>query len=375
MFVASGLFSSLLLVSLAAGSGQRPAPPARKKPTPATPQTAPAAVSPAATSPRGDPVDGKFTTTEGLARVRALYQALEYDQVIPLTEVLLARDDLQVDDRLDVYRLQGSARAIVEDPVDAEKPFRLLLRTRSDYELPPETPPKILAVFRKVQSEERALAGQLREVERARIIANLRLNGEVPAEIRGGKTLPFSFRLKDPTGSVEAIRVPYRRAGQPAFSSLALGRGESGDWTGQISGEFTSDEKGFKLEYYIETSDASGPLLTLGTSLMPRAVAVTPGLFTTDRPKPLPRGLFVGGAVATAVLGATAGTLGFLFNRQQASYRAMSSGGGDVAGSSLAAQARLGNTLGTATNVAIISTGVLLVATLVSLPLTRFDGP
>jgi ribosomal protein L9 len=52
-------------------------------------------------------------------------------------------------------QLYGSVAA--RDIVEAEKPFRLLLRARPTFELPASTPPKIMAVFRKVQVEEQAL--------------------------------------------------------------------------------------------------------------------------------------------------------------------------------------------------------------------------
>lgn len=204
----------------------------------------------------------------------------------PLAEQVLARPDLTLDQKLEAYRLLGSAKAIVEDPAEAEKPFRLLLRARADFDLSAETPPKILAVFRKVQSEERALADQLREVERDRIISGLKLLGEPPNTARGGRPLPLSFRLRDPTSAVEVVRVPYRRQGTPAFSTLALERSAEGDWRGLIPAEFTSDEKGFQMEYYVETADTRGPLLRLGTEKAPLNLTVSAGTIAQARPPP-----------------------------------------------------------------------------------------
>ena len=45
-------------------------------------------------------------------------------------------------------------------PVDAEGPFRLLLRLNPGFVLPAQTTPKIVAVFRKVEAEERAIFEQ-----------------------------------------------------------------------------------------------------------------------------------------------------------------------------------------------------------------------
>ncbi len=258
----------------------------------------------------GSPSDRTQTPASLVGQLDALYTALEYDKVVPLAEQVLAREDLSLDQRLEVYRLQGCAKAIVDDPVDAEKPFRLLLRARAEYELPASTPPKILAVFRKVQSEERALAGLTREVERARIIAGLKLLGDPPSKAQGGLPLRFQFRLRDPTSAVESMRVSYRREGQNVFSSLALQRSDEGDWRGTLAGEVTADPKGFVLQYVVETVDATGPLLTLGSAANPRSIPVAAGQVPVARFKPIPPPLWVTSAALTGVLGAGWGALG-----------------------------------------------------------------
>jgi len=348
-----------------------------------SPKTAPKAAAPtttgtstessrsAPTAPKASSAELKLPSPALLAKTQELYASLEYDQVIPLSTALLARDNLTIDQRLEAYRLQGCAKAIVEDPVDAEKPFRLLLRVRPDYDLPKDTTPKILSVFRKVQTEEQALANQLREVDRSRIIANMRLVGEPPLEFKGGRPLNLSYRLKDPTGAVEAIRLPYRRQGQKVFSSLALERTEAGDWRGAIPGEFTADERGFILEYYVETADDEGPLLSIGTALLPKTLPITAGALFTERPKPVPRGVFIASAATTGVLGLLGGGLAIWFNISQANYRTMAQG--QVDGSKLVAAARQGDNLATATNVVLISGGAALLTTIVLSTLTNFS--
>jgi hypothetical protein len=342
-----GLISLLIASTVALAAGKS------KPPTP-TPARAPAISS----------------GPQALEQLKELYRTLEYDQVIPLADALLARDDLSQDQRLEVYRLQGSARAIVEDPIDAERPFRLLLRARPDYDLPADTPPKILAVFRKVQSEEKALASQLRDVERARLIANLRLSGEPPKDAVGGRPLRFAYRVRDTAGVVETMRLQYRRAGQKAYSSLALERSEDGEWRGVIPGEFTADPTGFSLEYTVETADRDGPLLTQGTVAAPLTLAVAAGQVPTTAFKPVPRAVFFVMTGATAAIGAAAGVTGLLFNGTQAEYRTLAAM--EVSASTLEQLADRGQALGLATNVLLVSAGVALVATLILLPLTRF---
>jgi hypothetical protein len=307
-----------------------------------------------------------------VTQLDALYTALEYDKVVPLAEQVLARDDLTLDQRLEVYRLQGCAKAIVDDPVDAEKPFRLLLRARADYELPASTPPKILAVFRKVQSEERALAGLTREVERARIIAGLKLLGDPPTKAQGGLPLKFQFRLRDPTSAVESMRVSYRRDGQNVFSSLALQRSEEGDWRGALAGEVTADPKGFVMQYFVETVDATGPLLTLGAAATPRSIQVAAGQVPVARFKPIPPALWATSAAVTGVLGAGWGALGISQLMTQSAYTRYVNSAGPISGAVVNQRIAQGQQLTTFTNAAWISAVSMLVVTLVMVPFTDF---
>ena len=77
-----------------------------------------------------------------LDEAQRLYDDLEYDRVLPITEAILARPNVPIEQQLDAYLLQGSAIAIIGNPVEAERSFRLLLRGRPSYELPASTPPR-----------------------------------------------------------------------------------------------------------------------------------------------------------------------------------------------------------------------------------------
>ena len=361
--------STLLCVVVTATAFAKPAKPkapvAAPVDSPAPPST-PAAPSELKLDPAASPV-------ALVTQLNGLYEGLDYERVIPFAEACLKRTDLQLSQQLEVYRLLGSAKAIVEDPVDAEKPFRLLLRARPDYDLPNNTPPKILAVFRKVQSEERALAGKLREVERERVVASLKLLDELPSEARGGRPLVFSLRLRDPGSAVESVKVAYRRAGEKAFSSLALQRSEQGDWRGAIPSDFTASKDGFPLEYFVETGDGSGPLLSVGANLTPRTVRVTPGFVETRAFKPIhPAVTFVSLSLSVAI-GVAAGVLGVAFNLEQAKYRELSRMA-EVSGAELSERARTGTTLATATNGTLIAFGVGALTTALFFPFTDFES-
>jgi hypothetical protein len=333
------------------------------KPAPVAPVSPPAAEP---SAPQAKPQVAKLSNEESddptpvlLKRAQALYDSLEYDKVIPVTEELLSREDLRLEEKLEAHRLNGCAKAIVQDPVDSEKPFRLLLRTRPNYDLPPDTAPKILAVFRKVQIEEKALAEQADAFVRDGIKKSMKVLDELPATGKGGRALPFALRLKDPGAVVESVKVPYRRAGQGEFSVLALHRDDDGRWRGQIPAEFTAGPEAFTLEYYVETADAKGPLLVQGNAKEPLHIDVSAGKLQ-GAPPPLHRGVFFSTLALAIAAGLTYGTLGLLELHDQATYAALS---GPQSGTSVVALAQQGRNLATATTVAGLSfAGVAVLA-------------
>ncbi len=360
----------VVLVAVGAAPKRRGAKPPAKSNVTTGAKARPARVAPSAPAA----VDASGDPQKVLGRIQGLYQGLEYDQVIPLATAFLAREDVTLDQRIDAYRLQGSARAIVEDPLEAERPFRLLLRARSEYEMPSDTPPKIMAVFRKVQTEERALGAQMREVERRRIVGGLKLIGEPPTQIRGGQPLKFSFRLKDPTGAVDAIQIPYRRQGEKSFSTLALARGDAGDWSASLSGESTATEKDTTMQYYVETLDSKGPLLMLGSASSPLQLAIAQGLFEPQRKRPIPRWAFFTGVGTTAVLGLATAGLGISLQATQQDFRTKAATDG-YPGRQLVVLEGKGNTLAQFATGSLVSLGVAAVATLVMWPFTDFSAP
>jgi hypothetical protein len=223
-------------------------------------------------------VPATVPTAELLKRAQSLYASLDYEQVIHWAAAVLARADATMDERLDAYLLQGSSLAVVGDPIEAEKPFRFLLRGRPDFDLSAKTPPKILAVFRKVQVEERSIAQQMRELERERTIKELQLTSETPDEAKGGQPLAFEYHLQDPRRAVSSVQVHYRRAPSEPFSALALQIDPRGAWRGSLPGDWTASRDGFTLQYYVTTLDEhQQQLLTVGGATSPLDIAVTPG--------------------------------------------------------------------------------------------------
>lgn len=274
-------------------------------PTPAMDSgTASTPVSEAA--PSSAELHAETSTPELLQRARALYASMEYEAVLPLAEAVLARADATIDLRLDAYLLQGSSLAIVGDAVEAEKPFRFLLRGRAGYDMPAETPPKILAVFRKVQVEERAIAEQMRELELARIVRELAIDSQVETQSTGGRPFTFAYKLKDPGRAVQTMNVHYRRSAKEPFSALALQVDDTGTWRAELPGELTENTDGFDLEYYVTTKDGRGrDLLGVGDAAHPWTVRMSPG--TVADARPIYRSPWLWLAVGVAAAGAGVG--------------------------------------------------------------------
>lgn len=230
-------------------------------------------------------------------QARVHYRNLDFDRSLPLLRQALD-GELPMEERLDVYVLYASCLAIVGRSVESEAPFRLLLRARPDFELPADTSPKILAVFRKVQAEERAITEQIERVERERLVATIGIVEEPSPPRIGGEPLEFGFRITDPRGAVATARLNYRRSG--AYSSLALER-KLGSWSGTVPASWTESDTEFHVEYFVRLDDDQGQALTtFASGLAPARALVAPGRIEVSKPF-YTTGWFWGAAVTVIV--------------------------------------------------------------------------
>jgi hypothetical protein len=167
------------------------------------------------------------------------------------------------------------------------------------------------------------------------------------------------------------VLVPYRRTGQTTFSTLALQRDESGLWSGQLPAEYTADPTGFRLEYYVETSDAKGPLLTQGSAKQPFHIDISAGSVQSGKPPPVHRGVFWAGFGLTLASGAATGALALTTMFVQKQY---SNEHGTVQGADLLALERRGSTAATGTNIALGITGALALITAILIPFVDWEA-
>jgi len=220
-----------------------------------------------------------------LRNAQDLYDNLDYEEALPIIELILEVGDAPLETKRQAYRLQGSILAIIGDSLAAETPFRLLLRLDADFDLPDDTPPKILAAFRKVQVEEQRLRAQMQAFELQQLIASLRLEASLPDEIAGGSPLKLEYRLRDPKLAVSEVRVQYRKNAEDAFSSIALKHQPGSRWIGEIPGEWTANEGGQTFDYFVTTHDSTGQtLLTVASAAAPRSLSMLAGSVADAQP-------------------------------------------------------------------------------------------
>ena len=219
-----------------------------------------------------------LSSKELLVQAQSLFEDMEYDAVIPNAEKVIKHPQSTTDEKLNAYLLLGSSLVIVGNQVDAEIPFRSVLRISPNHSLPESESPKILSVFNMVKQEEQAILDQTRAMELSMLLQQMSIIGSIGQNQTGGIPLEFSYRIRDPRGVVDQFQVNYRRQGEKSYSSLALAQDEDGEWTGAVTGEWTENEDGFVMEYQLITTDSVGEkLISLGTLEEPLHIDMAPG--------------------------------------------------------------------------------------------------
>jgi hypothetical protein len=162
-----------------------------------------------------------------------------------------------------------------------------------------------MAVFRKVQAEEQALAAELAARARHALIDTIALDCPLPDTARGGVRLDLSCAVVDPSRAVDGVVFRYRRRGEHDFSSLALRHETPSAWNGALPGEWTENEHGFDLELYPVALDRNGGELSQPGTSTPGLVKVAPGTVADTRP--FYRSPWFWAAGATVVVAAVVG--------------------------------------------------------------------
>lgn len=251
----------------------KPVTPAQPTPAPATPA---ATVKVPVTEAKPAPVDFA-SVAEQLAAAESAVDGLEFDRALELAKAALAREDINEEERVRAYLVVGAAYAVMGNVLDAERPYRLLLRLRPDFQLPANTPPKIMGVFRKVQGEENAIKQAVAEAQRRAIVADLRMDTTVPSRHKGGTPLAFLTQLTDPHNGVASVVLQYRYQGQDAFSTVPFqARGDA--LVAEFTAAQTATDKPKRMEYVVLARATDGAVLAQrGSESQPEVVEIDAG--------------------------------------------------------------------------------------------------
>jgi len=242
-------------------------------------------------------------TAQLVARTLIEWEELEYELVIAAADRVLATADATPQQRVEVLRLKGSALVVLDRPEDAARVFDQLFAIDPDYELPPKSSPRLLAVFAPARArwqvaEEQRLATELGPSLRA-----LEMRVRLPSNPRGGRPLAIEIDLVDPQAIADRIVVSRRRRGS-GFYATTEQRAHAGRLAFTIAADDTASTTPYTLELHVQAKHRSGVALRReGTSDHPLALAIAAG--RVPRPSPIThRWWFWTGIVAVAVGGA-----------------------------------------------------------------------
>lgn len=213
-----------------------------------------------------------------LARARAQVEALEFEDALQTSTQLTAMQGVQDPVFVQGQVIRGSVLAVLGRIVEAETPFRLILRVHPDFDLPDSTPPKILTVFRKVQVDERRLARDVAEARRRQLMAGLKVEPQLPATHEGGLALSVQIALTDPDRGVRKVSFSYRMGLVGEYDTINLTREQGTLWTGEIGGDRTSNQGGVVMCWFVTTQGAEDlPLTTVASAEHPRVLEISGG--------------------------------------------------------------------------------------------------
>lgn len=226
-------------------------------------------------------VDPNATVEELLHVASDAFVSLDYEVSLAHATAALLKPGITDAQRVTAYQLQAGSHAVMGQQLDAQKEYRLLLRLRPDFQLPPETPPKILAAWNVVHAEEELIRRTVRQAERERIVNAISLDVAVPQHHPGGHPLDVSVTMKDPYAGVRQLVFAYRTDPSAGFATLPL-EADGDRFTARVAPSLTASPGGLRMEYAVIARDADGEVLaSAGTESGPRIITITPGQVPT----------------------------------------------------------------------------------------------
>ncbi len=244
------------------------------------------------------------TTSQLVARTLAQWNELEYENVVEIADQVLATPDATAQQRVEVLRLKGSALIVLDRPDDAAHVFDQLFAIDPDYDLPPKSSPRLLAVFAPARARWQVAEQQRLATELGPSLRALAMRVRLPQHPRGGRPLQIDIELADPQAISDRIVLSRRRRGAGGYYTTTEQRARAGAMSFTISAEDTASPTPYTLEFHVQAKHRSGVALRReGTPEAPLALDIAAG--TVPRASPIThRWWFWAGIVAVGVGGA-----------------------------------------------------------------------
>ena len=224
------------------------------------------------------------STAQLVARTLGQWNELEYEKVVELSETVLATSDATPAQRVEMLRLKGSALVVLDKPEDAAHVFELLFAIDPDYELPPNSSPRLLAIFAPARARWEVTEQQRLATELGPSLRALEMHVHLPSHPRGGRALDIAVDLVDPGGIADRIVLARRHRGGGYYTTTGQ-RAHAGSLAFTISADDTASPTPYVVELYLTTKHRSGVALRReGTSDHPLELAIEAGTVPVPAP-------------------------------------------------------------------------------------------
>ncbi|MBI5497689.1 MAG: hypothetical protein HY904_21960 [Deltaproteobacteria bacterium] len=213
-----------------------------------------------------------------LQQAQQACESFDLDRCVELGLALLGAPELQSEQQAAVYTHLAGSYAVMGDPTESERYYRLLLRLKPDFDLPAETPPKILVVFRNVQAEEQRIRDAMKEAEKKRLREGIALEVKAPKRTVGGQPLVIAALVSSKQGGVESVALRFRKDPAEQFATLPMVKAGKARYEATFPAVQTAGEQVRKWEYFVTVhGEGSETLKAEGSPEAPLAVELSAG--------------------------------------------------------------------------------------------------
>jgi hypothetical protein len=152
------------------------------------------------------------------------------------------------------------------------------LRLRPDFDLGEETPPKILVVFKNVQTEERRLQEAMRDAEKKRLREGITVDVQAPPQAPGGRPLSITAKVQSRHGSIKGVSLKFRRDAGQDFATQPMPAVTDSVYQATFPAEQTATEVDRTWEYFVIVEGEQNEVLrSQGSAEAPMAMVVQKG--------------------------------------------------------------------------------------------------